>query len=119
MNGASIYGWCALIVAGVGILALIISGIVYTCKHRNDRISVEDPYVEPRPGEVCPVEWATHTFALSMFLGMSPTIYFECGKCRSDNQLKIPTCTVPEDNRGLPLRCQRCGTINRLPIKQV
>ena len=112
------YKWI-LIVIGVLFLAAIIA-IVVDCLRNTKENETEEPqpYVPPRAGEVTPRYWATSSFSPSIFLGMSPTIYFVCGVCRGENQLKIPMATVPYDG-GLRLRCQYCGKPNRLPIRRL
>lgn len=108
-------GKWVLILIGVLILVGIAAVVIdHVCKKAENETEPE-PYVPPRTGEVSPRYWATSSFAPSIFLGMSPTIYFVCGACRGENQLKVPMATVPYDG-GLRLRCQRCGKPNRLPI---
>ena len=108
-----------LIVIGVLFLAVIIA-IVVDCLLGTKENETEEPelYVPPRTGEVSPRNWATSSFSPSVFLGMSPTIYFVCGACRGENQLKVPMATVPYDG-GLRLLCQCCGKPNRLPIRRL
>ena len=81
----------------------------------DDEEEDDEPYVRPHKGEVTPREWATSSFAPSIFFGMSPTIYFRCGECHGETMLKVPMETVPYEG-GLRLRCQCCGKPNRLPI---
>lgn len=109
-----------LIVIGALFLACIIVVVIdsYCKKKEADAEPEPQPYVKPRAGEVTPREWATSSFAPSIFFGMSPTIYFRCGACRGETQLKVPMATVPYEG-GLRLRCQCCGKPNRLPIVRV
>lgn len=103
------------ITLAVAIVGIILAVIFIPGK---DADETEPPHVAPRPGKVTPRGWATQSFSPSCLFGMSPTIYFACGKCCAEQQLKIPMHTVPDEDIGLPLRCQRCGTVNRLPIKR-
>jgi hypothetical protein len=109
-----------LIVIGALFLACIIVVVIdsYCKKTAADTEPEPQLYVKPRAGEVTPREWATSSFAPSIFFGMSPTIYFRCGACRGETQLKVPMATVPYEG-GLRLRCQCCGKPNRLPIVRV
>ena len=107
-----------LIVIGVLLLVCIAAVVIDRLCKKKENETEPEPYVKPRAGEVSPRYWATSSFSPSIFVGMSPTIYFECGACRGENQLKVPMATVPE-NGGLRLRCQCCGKPNRLPIRRI
>ena len=97
----------------------LVSAIVVSIRYEKEKRKnpPPPPYVKPRAGEVSPRRWATSSFSPSIFVGMSPTIYFVCGACRGETQLKVPMATVPYDG-GLRLRCQCCGKPNRLPIRR-
>ena len=111
-------GKWVLLIIGVLFLFCIIA-VVVDCLHDTKENEKEpELYVPPRAGEVTPSSWATSSFSPSLFLGMSPTIYFVCGACRGENQLKVPMDTVPYDG-GLRLRCQCCGKPNRLPLRRL
>lgn len=107
-----------LIVIGVLFLAVIIAIVVDCLRNTKESEPEPEPYVPPRAGEVSPRNWATSSFSPSVFVGMSPTIYFVCGACGGETQLKVPMATVPYDG-GLRLRCQCCGKPNRLPIRRL
>ena len=109
-------GTICIILLVLAFIALVVA-LVYSYRYEKEKREnpPPPPYVPPRAGEVTPRRWATSSFAPSIFLGMSPTIYFVCGACRSENQLKVPMATVPYDG-GLRLRCLCCGKPNRLPI---
>lgn len=111
-------GKWVLLVIGVLFLFCIVAVVIDCLRNtKEDENEAPEPYVPPRAGEVSPRYWATSSVAPSIFLGMSPTIYFVCGACRGENQLKVPMATVPYDG-GLRLRCQCCGKPNRLPIRR-
>lgn len=110
-------GKWVLLVIGVLFLFCIVAVVIDSLCKKKENETEPEPYVPPRAGEVSPRYWATSSFAPSIFLGMSPTIYFVCGACRGENQLKVPMATVPYDG-GLRLRCQCCGKPNRLPIRR-
>ena len=107
-----------LIVIGVVFLAVIIAVVIDCVRNTKEDENEPEPYVPPRAGEVSPSSWATSSFSPSIFVGMSPTIYFVCGACHGETQLKVPMATVPYDG-GLRLRCQCCGKPNRLPIRRI
>lgn len=108
-----------IILLVLGLIALVVTLVCsYRYEQKQRKNPPPQPYVKPHAGEVTPRTWATSSFAPSIFLGMSPTIYFRCGACRGETQLKVPMATVPYEG-GLRLRCQCCGKPNRLPIVRV
>jgi hypothetical protein len=109
--------WVVIVIGGFLLACLIIVIIDSYCQKKETETEPQ-PYVKPRAGEVTPRAWATSSFAPSILFGMSPTIYFRCGACRGETQLKVPMATVPYEG-GLRLRCQCCGKPNRLPIVRV
>lgn len=112
--GKIIFG-IVLVLFFVALVAAIVTSIRY---EKEKKKNPSPPlYVKPRAGEVTPRRWATSSFSPSIFVGMSPTIYFVCGACRGETQLKVPMATVPYEG-GLRLRCQCCGKPNRLPLRR-
>ena len=95
--GKIIFG-IILVLAFIALVAAIVASIRY---EKEKKKNPSPPlYVKPRAGEVTPRRWATSSFSPSIFVGMSPTIYFVCGACRGETQLKVPMATVPYEGMG-------------------